>query len=192
MMSKKTDTAVNGFDRALSVIEKSHPELEQVRFIGCHSEITGTPDNENAYEVTATTECQVEEKEKELFVVVHLHWASKNSKDDLLSKISADYFLAYQLDDIKGLTEEHYKLFSDFSGVYHVWPFWREFVQSMTARMQLPPLTLEVLRFGTLLPEESSIGVGKEKTVKKKKRKRAVKKTVKLKATKKSSVKSNK
>jgi preprotein translocase subunit SecB len=31
------------------------------------------------------------------------------------------------------------------NGIYNIWPYWREYVQTTTSRLGLPPLTLPVL-----------------------------------------------
>lgn len=38
--------------------------------------------------------------------------------------------------------------FSRINGIYHAWPYWREFVQNSTARAGLPPLTLHPIQAG--------------------------------------------
>jgi len=43
--------------------------------------------------------------------------------------------------------------FARTNGIYNAWPYWREFVQNMIARMNLPPLVIPVFRlFGQAPP----------------------------------------
>lgn len=41
---------------------------------------------------------------------------------------------------------EELEAFSRINGIYHAWPYWREFVQSSTTRAGLPPLTLHPIQ----------------------------------------------
>ena len=51
--------------------------------------------------------------------------------------------------------------FSQTVGVQNVWPYWREFVQSMTGRMALPPLRMPLLNPTqlTFTPDQKPAGV---------------------------------
>ncbi len=41
---------------------------------------------------------------------------------------------------------EELDAFARINGIYHAWPYWREFVQSSTTRSGLPPLTLHPIQ----------------------------------------------
>lgn len=43
------------------------------------------------------------------------------------------------------------KAFADFNSTFNAWPYWREFVQSMTARMGLPSVIIPVLPVPNLI-----------------------------------------
>jgi hypothetical protein len=70
------------------------------------------------------------------------------SPEDLFVRIDARFALTYSIGSQDGLTDENYYAFGQRNGVYNAWPYWREFVQSTTVRMGLPPLTLPVYRIG--------------------------------------------
>lgn len=53
--------------------------------------------------------------------------------------------LAYGVHSTEGLGKEHLAAFGELNGVYHIWPYWREYVQSTCARMGFPTLTMPVL-----------------------------------------------
>ncbi len=55
-------------------------------------------------------------------------------------RIEASFRLTYRLDSIEGLDEENFRAFGELNGIYNAFPFWREYLQSTTARMGLPPL----------------------------------------------------
>jgi hypothetical protein len=54
--------------------------------------------------------------------------------------------------------------FSQTVGVQNVWPYWREFVQSMPARMGLPPLRMPLLNPAqlTFTPDQNQAEVDRK------------------------------
>jgi len=60
--------------------------------------------------------------------------------------ISATYELRYQLADAEGASDDVLAEFARVNGTFNAWPYLREFVQSMSTRMNLPPLMLPVLK----------------------------------------------
>jgi len=67
-------------------------------------------------------------------------------------RIEGKFLVVYNLNSHNALTDAHFKAFGRVNGLFNAWPYWREFVQSMTVRMGLPPLTLSVFR----LPDQPS------------------------------------
>jgi len=69
--------------------------------------------------------------------------------DSAAVRIAATFVVIYRF--VKPMTEEAqtdsqlFRVFGQQNGVYHVWPYWREFVQSATTRMGLPPLRMPLL-----------------------------------------------
>lgn len=61
-------------------------------------------------------------------------------------RIEALFVVDYSVPSLGGLKKQNFDAFGQMNGVYNVWPYWREFVQSMTVRMGLPPLTVPVFR----------------------------------------------
>jgi len=59
--------------------------------------------------------------------------------------IDADFVLDYSLDSTDGIEPKHIEAFSRMNGVYNAWPYWREYVQSMSVRLGLPALTLPLM-----------------------------------------------
>jgi preprotein translocase subunit SecB len=52
----------------------------------------------------------------------------------------------YQLDGKHQVTDRDLEAFGRTVSMFHVWPYWREFVRDITARMGLPPLTVPIFR----------------------------------------------
>ncbi len=63
-----------------------------------------------------------------------------------LVTVSAVFDLEYGCEGLEDFTEEQLSAFARLNGVFNAWPYWREFVQSMTTRMGLPALVLPVYR----------------------------------------------
>jgi preprotein translocase subunit SecB len=80
-------------------------------------------------------------------------FAQKEEETDLKKvpvRIQGEYELEYSIESFDQIKPENIKAFGSMNGIYNAWPYWREFVQSMTVRMGLPPLTLPVMT-GTFL-----------------------------------------
>lgn len=60
-------------------------------------------------------------------------------------RVEALFSLQYKINSAKGLSSTNYDAFGKTNGLYNAWPFWREYVQAMTARLGLPALTIPVL-----------------------------------------------
>lgn len=60
--------------------------------------------------------------------------------------IRAAFALDYELPPAAGFEESRLRAFAMTNGVYNAWPYWREYVQSTTTRMGLPPIIVPVFR----------------------------------------------
>jgi preprotein translocase subunit SecB len=99
-----------------------------------------------------TAEFHFDAESLRLVVYPHLLLMVKEkdaSPNNYFVKIEARFAIVYALRAAEGLDHEHFDAFAERNGIYNVWPYWREFVQSMTVRMGLPPLTVPVFRVGT-------------------------------------------
>jgi preprotein translocase subunit SecB len=67
----------------------------------------------------------------------------KKSKSECI-RISVTYCLV--LDSKEKFTKDFFEIYEKTSLPLNVWPFVREFVNSMTARMNVPPLTLPLFK----------------------------------------------
>jgi len=61
-------------------------------------------------------------------------------------RIEALFVLQYEVSSFEGLRRPNIDAFGELNGLYNVWPYWREYVQSTTVRMGLPPLIIPVFR----------------------------------------------
>lgn len=60
--------------------------------------------------------------------------------------IAVTYLLTYRMENVAGITKTHVKSFAETNAVFNAWPYFREYVQSTTLRMGLPPLTVPLLK----------------------------------------------
>ncbi len=67
-------------------------------------------------------------------------------KADVAIRVKATFELRYALPDGLGPSTREVGAFSKTNAMLNSWPYWREFVQSVVARMNLPPLTLPLFR----------------------------------------------
>jgi hypothetical protein len=65
----------------------------------------------------------------------------QNLENPLL-EITACYVILYDLDSIEGVNDDKLMTFGKVRGMIVAWPYWREFVHSMTGRLSIPPVVL--------------------------------------------------
>jgi len=68
--------------------------------------------------------------------------------------IESEFVASYTAESLDDVSKEHIDVFGEINGTYNLWPYWREFVQTATVRMDLPALVLPVYR-PVLSPEET-------------------------------------
>jgi preprotein translocase subunit SecB len=89
--------------------------------------------------------------------------ASREGREDAMLSIEASFVLFYTINSFDGIEDENLEAFSVTNGVYNAWPYWREFVQSTTARMGINrALILPVYRVGENPFEEQDASVDAE------------------------------
>jgi preprotein translocase subunit SecB len=155
MAQRKKEKPVSELDLALAVSDVI--DIKEVIFTESHCKLFGIsrePKGTNSFDVYASTEYSVTDDDKILLTMVRFKFKAKNSNNEDFVLLEAVYVVAYSLKTDKQFSDVHYKTFSDYCSVFHVWPYWREFVQRSLANFGLPPLTLQVYKFGSKLPKE--------------------------------------
>ena len=84
--------------------------------------------------------------------VAKAHFSAKGlpedeQDDEELVSIEGEYIITYTLRDKDPLTKDDLENFCKMNAIYNAWPYWREFVQNITNRMELPTLTIPLLKF---------------------------------------------
>ena len=197
-MSQSNSSSLS-IDKAIEVSDRV--TLQDIHLVGCKSELLSFPtEKDNVHEVTGRAIVNVDKDNNTIFVVTHFNLHTANNLGEELARLEADFLLVYDATSLEGFGTAHFNEFASYNGTFNAWPYWREFVNNMASRMQLPPLTLQAYRFGETLPTESILlqkiiktetktlkKAGHPKSISKKvtKKKNTTKKTVKKKAKKK-------
>lgn len=123
------------------------------------------PAGPNLFDIKRVSRYEIDDKQNTIGVFITFSLRAfgekvTKKKQKTFLDIEATFLLLYSVKSVEGLDDEALSSFAHLNGTYNAWPYWREFVQSMTSRMDLPPLTIPVFR----LPR----GPAKEATERKK------------------------
>jgi hypothetical protein len=86
----------------------------------------------------------IEGKQKSDTLFVHAQFSV--AIEGQASRIGATYLAVYKVTTEKIFEDANVQAFAQMNGLLHIWPYWREFVQSSAQRLGLPPITLPVVR----------------------------------------------
>ena len=67
---------------------------------------------------------------------------------EVLFKMSGEFRITYTKTNDVIVSKEFFEIFKEMSLIVFVWPYYREFIQSMLVRSGFPPLTLPMRIFG--------------------------------------------
>lgn len=96
--------------------------------------------------VRVTTEMQEQERLIQVLPRFTLVGRGTEGAAGATLHIEALFVVQYHVPSFEGLSRANIDAFGKLNGVYNVWPYWREYVQSVAVRMGLPPLTVPVFR----------------------------------------------
>jgi len=137
-------------DLELAVKVSDRIELKQVRLVGCHCVLKRPPSRgQKSFDIERIAKAEMAKDTNTVLVLATFTLKMYDSGSDTrepFAEIQAAFSLAYKADALDDLSKEHVDCFANTNGFYNAWPYWREFAQNMTARLNLPPLTLPVFR----------------------------------------------
>ena len=126
-------------------------ELVDIRLVrcGCAQMLKDDelPDNlETSLEVKGQFD-----KKSSMFLMLHGMrlvgtYESKSANTSPPLAIEAVFGARYELMGKAQISDKDLEAFGRTVSMFHVWPYWREFVRDVTARMGLPPLTMPIFR----------------------------------------------
>lgn len=150
-MSEKITSVAN--EKGVAAVAVSdRVQLLSVRLVETGAQFNEFATNIERMKTGFETETRLDTEKKRLevlprFSLVIAGDGADDSKTPLL-RIAAKFSLSYSVSSLEGLTTENYESFGAMNGVFNAWPYWREFVQSMSVRMGVPAITLPVFRVG--------------------------------------------
>ncbi|MBN2513573.1 MAG: hypothetical protein JXB18_11605 [Sedimentisphaerales bacterium] len=144
-INKKKETPM---DQAFKVSDQI--ELESVRLMKCNCEqLCLVGPGPKAFEIERNASSQMNKETNRVFVTAQFKLVMFESDADRskpFAIIGASFLLVYNAISLEKTTDEAVILFGETNGIFNAWPYWREYVQSTTTRMSLPPLTIPVFR----------------------------------------------
>jgi preprotein translocase subunit SecB len=134
-------------------------DLQSVKLLTCDcKQKPKSTEGPNTFAIEKTCRFEVD-KEKNIvgafiqFTLNAFGEGVEQKKENSFLVIDATFLLLYHIRSTEGLDDEAFSSFAEANGVYNAWPYWREFVQSVTSRMGLPTLTVPVFRISSVLPK---------------------------------------
>ena len=92
-------------------------------------------------------ECAVVGRENNLLEIACNYQFAARTADAQIAEAAIKYLLAYEVRGTDPLAEEDLAEFAASNGTLHSWPFVREFLYGLTAKMGYPPYMLPVVHF---------------------------------------------
>ncbi len=83
-------------------------------------------------------------EDDELIVTNKYVLTAKNNDKKIVLKIEGTFIVVFESEH--EINDDFFEIYKEISLPLNVWPFFRELVNSTTARMNIPPLTLPLLK----------------------------------------------
>jgi preprotein translocase subunit SecB len=128
--------------RAVSRVSRNI-DLRDIRVIELAAACTPAPDG--TMEPQITFDCEGTLVSPEQLNVACAYTLTANAAGVTAANVRVMYLLVYQVTG-NAPTERDVEQFANVNGVYHSWPFLRQLLFDLTAKMGLPPLTLPVFQ----------------------------------------------
>ena len=129
-------------------LQSASPSEPESLVLGFHCDYEERSTETGDRFILVSVECQVEGGDSESGC------ADGEEVGNALFTVRAEYRLTYRVVGTEALPPDALHCFAWLNGPYNAWPYWREFVQSMSARMGLPGVVLPVFRpSGDVVPD---------------------------------------
>jgi hypothetical protein len=83
---------------------------------------------------------------KDNIVIEHSYILSSKHSGGKIKMLEIEATFKLELISKQPFTDEFFEIYKDSSLMLNTWPFFREFVNSITSRMDIPPLTLPFIK----------------------------------------------
>ncbi len=146
----------NEISLALAVKVADRVDLQSVKLLTCDcKQNPNCPTGKKAFDIEKTSQFEVNKEQNIIGVFIRFALNAfgegvEQKKENSFLSIEATFLLLYSIKSMEGLDDGAFCSFAELNGAYNAWPYWREFVQSITSRMELPTLTVPVFRISSL------------------------------------------
>jgi preprotein translocase subunit SecB len=131
-------------------------EIHRVSLVECYSHLDSSMFFPEMAEGTfraniryPSVEVAKREEKNQFIVKAQFSLVSRNKEDPSSEPriaIGAVFILVYSVKAIADFSDKELTAFAKTNGVFNAWPYWREFVQSTSTRMGIPPIIVPVFR----------------------------------------------
>lgn len=112
-----------------------------------HITASSSPRVQGTLEADLNHDCEAKRLAPNLFeVTCHYNFTAKTSEAEVASA-EFDYAILYYVSGDEAVADQDLGEFAFANGTYHSWPFVRQLLSDLTARMGYAPYTLPVLKF---------------------------------------------
>jgi len=132
--------------------------IERVQLVGCEVKQSLRKDPPPHLRINIQCNSAYDDEKKTISVgldFVLVAYYQDPPPDDAPLLIRAKYQLTYVTKKVESFTPEQLGTFSQTSATSDAWPYWREFVQSMTTRIGLPALTVPLFSLSSIEAAET-------------------------------------
>jgi hypothetical protein len=142
----------NGITFTNAVKVSDRVDLQSVKLLACDcKQKPKCPEGPKTFDIERTSRFEVDKEQNVVgvfirFVLNAFAEGVEQKPENSFLTMEATFLLLYSINSTEGLDDDAYKSFAELNGMYNAWPYWREFVQSITSRMQVPTLTIPVFR----------------------------------------------
>ncbi len=88
--------------------------------------------------------------------IIDTQLITEKTKNKPIVAIKAGFELRYKVPQGFIASKNDLNIFASINSIYNVWPYWREFIQNIFTRMNLPPVILPLFRVADQIPQINS------------------------------------
>lgn len=122
-------------------------EFKEIFLESCSAEIKREKfEKPKSIKLGINDKASYEELNEEHLKIIHKYYLTGKSSEtkDVVFKIRASFCLIFQIET--KINDDFFEVFRELSLPLNSWPYFREFTQNVTQRMNIPPLTLPFIR----------------------------------------------
>jgi preprotein translocase subunit SecB len=141
--------------------------LQSVKLLACNcKQKPKCPSGQKTFDMEGNSRFEVDREKNRIEVFIRFALnafgeETERKKENSFLNIEATFLILYSINNLADLDDAAFRSFAEMNGTYNAWPYWREFVQNITGRMELPTLTVPVFR---IAPPPSKAATNKNKT----------------------------